>query len=67
MNPRIGDVFLITVAIAAFGVAGAMDMNDQIEMSKPRALDCRDKLNLRKAQTADEASGRCDQPEGTTK
>ena len=63
MNPRISDALLIAFAVAAFGVVGGMDMQDAEASAQTIAtpLDCRTKLNLRVALTADEASGRCDQ------
>lgn len=66
---RLTNIALILVLLAAWGWAGGMDMQDQIETERTavRALDCREQLNLRVAQTADEAAGRCDQPEGDTK
>lgn len=60
MNPRIYDAILITCALAAFGVVGAMDMEDAIAQDQALpALQCREKLKLRLALTADEARGRC--------
>ena len=61
MNARIADVLLIAFAAVALGVAGAMDMHDAEMPVVVPALECRDKLFLRVALTADEAAGRCDQ------
>lgn len=60
MNPRIADALLIVFAAAALGVVGAMDMQDAETQIVVPALDCREKLFLRVALSADEASGRCD-------
>lgn len=60
MNTRIYDAIRIAFALAAFGVVGAMDMEDAIAQDQALpALQCREKLKLRLALTADEASGRC--------
>ena len=70
MNPRVSDCALIAFALAALSVVGGMDLQDAqaVEPVTPVApLDCRDKLNLRVALTADEAAGRCDLTKGTKK
>lgn len=64
MNARIYDALLILFALACLGIVGSIDMNDAVAAEQ---LHCREKLNLRITQTADEAAGRCEQPEGTKK
>ena len=68
MSAHTYNAIRIAFALAAFGVVGAMDMEDAIAQDQALpALQCREKLKLRLALTADEARGRCDQTKGTMK
>lgn len=63
----------MTSIFRAIGLAAAITfvcwpaLTSPANMTRHYEQHCRQKLYMRKAQSADEAAGRCDQPKGTTK